>query len=256
MRIDCAVTLCDRAKFTYPWAPGRDYTAEDLAPILSRNRFDGAVATAQLDEPAETDWLLETAGRHAWLMAVMTRSPDLRAWDRWQGHAQFQGVESPPVALAAELARRGLIASLAPAQAIEALAAAPSLRVVVRAMAGLGFTPADFDGWARSLEPLVRTKAMVQVDGLINFIGPGGWLAATYQPWVQHTLATFGPQRLMYGSGWPFSMPHATWKESLACFTQAMGALRMEDRAAIVGENAAKFYSSGSGVRYTEGSPG
>jgi len=50
----------------------------------------------------------------------------------------------------------------------------------------------------------------------------------------------------MYGSGWPLSMPHATWKESLACFTQAMGAQTMDDRALILGDNAAAL------VRYTD----
>jgi L-fuconolactonase len=93
----------------------------------------------------------------------------------------------------------------------------------------------------------------MQVDRLLNFAGAEGWRADRYRPWVQHLLSRFGPGRVAYGSGWPLSMPHATWKESLACFTQAMGARTMSDRELILGENALKFYRPPSSpVRYTE----
>jgi L-fuconolactonase len=247
MRIDCAAGLCYRSKFTYSWGPSRDYTAEDLAPILARNKFEGAILSALTDDPAETDWLLELAERHSWILGVLTRVP---AWQRWQGHRRFLGVESPSVAGAVELAHHGLIATSQPADARKLLEASPSLRLVVRATAGLSFAPESFASWVRTMEPLKETGAIIQMDGLINFVGASGWRAETYRPWVQHLLTTFGPARLMYGSGWPLSMPHATWKESLACFTQAMGAQTMDDRGLILGENAAAL------VRYTEDSPG
>jgi len=243
MRIDCAAGLCYRSKFTYSWGPGRDYTAEDLAPILARNKFEGAILGALTDDPGETDWLLELAGRHSWIQGVLTQVPD---WQRWQGHRRFLGVESPSPAGAVELAKRGLIATSWPAEAPKLLDAAPPLRLVVRATAGLSFVPEAFGDWVRTMEPLKETAAIIQIDGLINFVGEGGWRAETYRSWVQYLLTTFGPARLMYGSGWPLSMPHATWKESLACFTQAMGAQTMDDRALILGDNAAAL------VRYTD----
>jgi predicted TIM-barrel fold metal-dependent hydrolase len=38
-------------------------------------------------------------------------------------------------------------------------------------------------------------------------------------------------------------MHTGTWKESLAAFTQALGAQSMETRSRILGENAAKIYA-------------
>ena len=256
MRIDCAVSLCDRAKFTYSWAPHRDYSADDLSQILARNRFDGAIAGAQTGDPAETDWLLALAAQYPWIAGVLARGGEPRDWDRWQRQPAFLGVEPSSPSTAAELAARGLICRMAPPAAVEALSAAPSLRLVVRAMAGLSFTPEEFERWAASLEPFRAANALIQVDGLLDFAAAGMWRADTYRPWVRHLLEAFGPARIAYGSGWPLSMPHCTWKESLACFTQAMGAQTWEDRALMLGENALNYYRPAfASVGYTEGSP-
>lgn len=243
MRIDCSVSLIERARFTYSSNPHRDYTAADLAMILSRNRFDGAIVTAQTDDPAETDWLLELAGQHAWIVGVLTRVRGRTHWDRWQKDSRFLGVESPTVEDSVELAERSLVCSLPPAQSLVALESAPALRLVVRAMSGLSFTAAEFDVWAKTLGDFQNSGALLQIDGLLNSTGPAGWDAATYKPWVRHIIEAFGAGRVSFGSGWPLTMPRYIWKESLACFTQAMGPRTIEERGMILGENAARFYS-------------
>ena len=243
MRIDCAVSLCDRSQYDYSWAPGRNYTAADVAPILARNRFDGAILIGQLEDPAETDWLLGLGRDHGWVRGVMTRCQDQRAWDRWQPNPLFLGIDSPNPDLAGVLTQRNLIGALKPVDACRALEMDSSLRLAVRATAGLAFSQSEFDAWAYLLEQFKKKEALIQIDGLLNFVGPGGWRADTYRPWVEHLVNSFGPHRLSYGSGWPFSMPDVTWKESLACFTQCVGPMPMDDRSLIIGENAAKFYT-------------
>jgi L-fuconolactonase len=253
MRIDGCASLCDRARFSYPWNPHRDYTAGDLAAILTRNRFDGAVVMAQTGDPGETDWLLELAASQPWMMGVITRLTERRHWDRWQRDPKFLGVETAQSAVAAEAGRRGLVCVSPYSEAAGLLESAS--RLVVRATAGLSFAEDEFDRWAQLMEALGPTAAMIQIDGLINQAGPGGWRAETYRRWVQYLLTLFGPGRIMYGSGWPLSMPHATWKESLACFTQALGPRSLAERSSILGGNAAKYYPRRAGVGYTEGSP-
>jgi L-fuconolactonase len=83
---------------------------------------------------------------------------------------------------------------------------------------------------------------MVKVCGLINDAGASGWRAETFRPLVQSMLAWFGPDRMIYGSDWPHCMHTGTWKESLAAFTQALGAQTMQVRSKILGENAARWY--------------
>jgi len=54
------------------------------------------------------------------------------------------------------------------------------------------------------------------------------------RPFVQHALAVFGPERLMFGSEWPLRLPDVTWKESLAAFTQSIGARSLEVREQLL----------------------
>ncbi len=251
MRIDCAVSLCDRAKFSYGWDLQRDYTAADLTAILSRNRFEGAVTIAQTADPGETDWLLGLAASHSWIVGVVTQVDDPRHWDRWQANLKFLGVELASPLLAAELESRELVCVTRLAGAAALLDSAAVSRLVVRATAGLSFASEEFQAWAETVAPLRSSQALIQIDGLLEHAGPAGWQAATYQPWVRHLLASFGSERILFGSGWPLSMPHHTWKESLACFTQAMGARTMAERALILGENAAKYYPRRVRVGYT-----
>ena len=82
---------------------------------------------------------------------------------------------------------------------------------------------------------------MVKICGLINSAG-AGWQAATYRPFVQRLLERCGPARLMHASDWPHCMHTGTWKESLAAFTQSLGAQTIEVRSQILGGNAARHY--------------
>lgn len=53
-------------------------------------------------------------------------------------------------------------------------------------------------------------------------------------------LRELGPDRLMFASGWPHA--GCTWKETLAAFTQSLGAMPIEVREQLLGGTAAKFY--------------
>jgi L-fuconolactonase len=71
---------------------------------------------------------------------------------------------------------------------------------------------------------------------------PTRWRAEQFQPVVRHALRTLGPDRLMFGSDWPSYLPEGTWKESLAAFTQSIGAWPLEIREHLLGITAARFY--------------
>ncbi|MBI2685299.1 MAG: amidohydrolase family protein [Acidobacteria bacterium] len=49
-----------------------------------------------------------------------------------------------------------------------------------------------------------------------------------------------GPERLMYASGWPHG--GGTWKETLAAFTQSLGAMPIALREQLLGGTARAFY--------------
>jgi predicted TIM-barrel fold metal-dependent hydrolase len=66
---------------------------------------------------------------------------------------------------------------------------------------------------------------------------------------VPKCLSLFGAARIMWGSRWPFCMDLGNgeigiWKESLAAFTQALGAQSRETREWILGGTAARIYTA------------
>ncbi|MBM3812908.1 MAG: hypothetical protein FJW20_14890 [Acidimicrobiia bacterium] len=255
MRIDAQVQFCYRARFHYPWmqdsAPHmrRDFTPDDLRRILSRNRYEGVVASARFAGVEETDWLLETTATEDWILGVIGDGMKATAadLDRWQRHERFAGVWVELAGLTPELVRRGLPCDvyLKPEEweNLELLEEAASRTPMALANMGRPDYGRDFDRWARVIERAANIPGlMVKIAGLINDAAATGWKAETYRPYIQLLMSLFGPRRLMYSSDWPLCMHTGTWKESMAAFTQALGMQTIETRALLLGENAARFY--------------
>jgi predicted TIM-barrel fold metal-dependent hydrolase len=108
----------------------------------------------------------------------------------------------------------------------------------------LGYGPGDTDRpgglshqWAHDL---AHAAQFPQVFCKLSAVSR---LIPSPRPYVQHALAVFGPRRLMFGSDWPACLPEATWKASLAAFTQAIGAQSIEVREELLGGTAERFYA-------------
>jgi hypothetical protein len=118
----------------------------------------------------------------------------------------------------------------------------PALRVAIVHLGSPGVGSGDWDRWASALEAAARIpQAVCKLSGLIG-LAPSPWRAEVLRPYVQHALSVFGPGRLMFGSGWPASLPEHAWKETLAAFTQSIGAQSIEVREQLLGATAARFY--------------
>jgi L-fuconolactonase len=231
-----------------------EYTPDVLAPILKRNRFEGSVVVCHSDD---VPFHFELARNHAFIQAVVAwadlTAPDLGPiLEGFQRHPKFRGVISSfgselPKGLS-ELERRDLTLDLSDMASVPRIADRfPSLRLIVD---HLGRPPADPDAWARDVEAAARhPQVSGKLSGLITHL-PMRWKAGDFRPYVQHALRVFGPHRLMFGSDWPAYLPEGTFKESLAAFTQSIGALPLEVREHLLGGTAARVYriETGAGV--------
>jgi L-fuconolactonase len=248
MRIDAEISFVDRARFHYPWmqsaAPHmrRDFTPDDLWRILSRNKYEGAVAVPMLDTEAETDWLLELSERHSWILGVAGPAP----LPRWLAHPKFVSLRAKVAGTETDT----IIATGAAGKAVDLIASEheiaaalqlaqhspASARICVILDAAPRWDPAPW-------EPLARSPRFTfKIRGLINNAAAAGWRADDYRPFIQKMLEWCGPGRLLYASDWPHCMNTGTWKESLAAFTQALGAQTIDTRSRILGDNAAEHY--------------
>ena len=229
MRIDSHQHFTDR------------HVPEHLAPILKRNRFDGSVLVGQSWCPASR--LLELASRHDFILGFL--APVIL------DHPKFRGVclnfEDEIPCVLGELERRNLCLDLLlrPHQLPQVARIAerfPRLHIAIGHLAQPGFQAPMTDEWARGMEEAARApEVCVKISGLLSG-ATAPWTAACFRPFVQHALAVFGLRRLMFGSDWPSSLPAFGWKESLAAFTQSIGAQTIEVREELLGGTARRFY--------------
>jgi L-fuconolactonase len=280
MRIDAHQHYWDVTRLEYPWMqPGpsilrRNYLPQDLAPILERHRFDGTVLVQANVVIEETWWLLDLASQSETILGVVgwvdLTDPGLgHVLDRCQKHPKFKGVrhivhDEPDVRWLLrddvvsglkELARRDipydlllrpphlpLIPELA--ERVQGLPmvidhiAKPPIASQLREPASHAMEP-----WARDMEAAAKIPGMhCKLSGMITEADHENWSADDLRPYVQHVLKLFGPDRLMFGSDWPVCLLAGSWKQVLAAFTQACGAMPNAGREKILGETAQRFY--------------
>jgi hypothetical protein len=218
-----------------------DHPPEHLQAILARNRFDGAILVVDtLPFPA--------AGPH--IAGLIVRY--CGALEECQSDARFRGICASLAGgipgAAPELARRGLTLDLAmrPADFPPLLRLAeqlPDLRIAIDHLARPSFQHGPTEDWLRGMESAARfPNVFCKISGLLTEVEPLPWHATSIRPFVQQALSVFGPRRLMFGSEWPVRLPDVTWKESLAAFTQSIGAQSMEVREQLLGGTATEFY--------------
>ena len=66
--------------------------------------------------------------------------------------------------------------------------------------------------------------------------------ADVLRQYTDHVVNCFGPGRMIYGSDWPVCLLAGSWKETVAAFTQAIGAQPIEVREKLLGGTAQQFY--------------
>jgi L-fuconolactonase len=194
------------------------YTLDHLGTILKRNRFEGSVLLT--DKPVEAPEFVKA-------ILIRTDHIDTTALDEWQRDPRFRGVCCADVPQGVEeLERRNLTLDTG-------LAAVPIIAALHRRLRIAFAAPAEFQGAA--MEAAGRFPNVCgKLAGLFSCSAPGAY--------VRRALEVFGPSRLMFGSDWPNALPEHTWKESLAIFTQSIGAQSIEVREELLGGTAARFY--------------
>lgn len=61
-----------------------------------------------------------------------------------------------------------------------------------------------FDDWAKGITALAALPHVtVKLSGITAYCAEGTANQATLQPWVDHVLAAFGPDRIVWGGDWP-----------------------------------------------------
>jgi len=82
-----------------------------------------------------------------------------------------------------------------------------------------------------------------KLSGMVTEADHQHWTPEDLRPYVEHVLACFGFQRVMYGSDWPVCLLAGTYDQVIGALRTVLAPhLDPAREAAVFGENAARFY--------------
>jgi L-fuconolactonase len=274
--VDAHHHLWDPDVGEYPWMTGdyaalrRRYDVGDLQPHLVGNDVSATIVVQVRADPAETVHLLELSTRTPVIVGVVgwvdLTSPDVGAQiDGLRGGVgglHLVGVRHDASAEAdpgwllredvdfgmRELTARGLtfdleITSRELAAANALVHRHPELRFVV----DHGAKPPIVEGWSQDWADGIVVLAQspnvwCKLSGLVTEASWTTWTPADLQPYVDHLITAFGPDRLLFGSDWPVCELAAGYDRVLATAQQGVVALTSDERRGIFSSNALHAY--------------
>lgn len=244
----------------------RDFLPADLDKATAEAGIDGVISVQARQMEAETAWLLELAAQSdlirgvvGWLPMVSPELPallDRHAAPKLVGLRHvLQGEPDPAYMLGAdfnrgiaELTRRNLaydilILERQLPQAIELVDRHPEQRFIVDHVAKPRIRAGELQPWADHMAELARRpNVWCKLSGMVTEADLRSWTVEQLTPYMEAALASFGPQRLMFGSDWPVclaGMPYARWVEIVGQF---ISRLSTDEQASFWSGNAIRAY--------------
>ena len=276
MIVDAHHHLWDPDRADYPWLTDelasirRPFGATDLAPLLASEGVEATVLVQTRSSIDETREFLSTAsvvpfirGVVGWVdltdpavegtLAALRDGP---GGDRLVGIRHQVHDESDPDWLLRADVRRGLAAVARSGLTYDLLVRArelPAARELVASMPDVCFVidhlakPPIRDGAFQPWADLVTSfsgfaNVAWKLSGLVTEADWARWTPADLAPFVDHALAVFGPERLIFGSDWPVCLLAAPYPRVVAAARELTSGLSASERAAVFGENARTVY--------------
>ncbi|TIW79516.1 MAG: amidohydrolase, partial [Mesorhizobium sp.] len=237
MIIDTHLHLIDQAALRYPWLAGvpalnRDFSYQEYATDALRSGIEGVlhmeVDVDPADIAAETAYVKSVAGRAGSLLrgAIAACRPEEAGFEAYletvtadpfiMGFRRVLHVVPDDVSEGAlfrqnikRLAGTGLTFDLVvlPHQIPKAMALADLAPDVQFVLDHCGVP--DIKGnakhpWHEHMEAIAkRPNVTAKISGVVAYADPATWTVDTLRPYVEHTIGSFGWDRVIWGSDWP-----------------------------------------------------
>ena len=274
MKIDSHQHFWTPGRGDHDWMPAdnpilnRTYLPQDLGPVLRGEGIDGTVLVQAAATVNETEYMLGLADASGFVQGVVgwvdfENPADAATLKRLKGHPKFKGVrpmiqDIPDDAWMlrddVQWAYKAICDNDLTFDALgfprhlghflTLLQRYPTMRVVIDHCMKpqiRDHSPANFQHWADGMSRLADTGAHCKFSALITEANPD-WTVADLKPYVDHVLAAFGPERVMWGSDWPVCRLRAEydiWHSAAQNLTAHLSAAAQAD---IFGGTATRFY--------------
>jgi L-fuconolactonase len=277
MKIDSHQHFWKYDKTEYGWIDDtmavlrKNHLPETLQPILETNKFVGTVAVQARQTLEETRWLLSMADQYDFIKGVVgwvdLRSENLsEQLHEFTGHEKFVGVrhvvqdEADEIFMLRPDFQRGiaalseynltydiLIFSGQLNQAVELVKNFPNQTFILDHIA----KPLIKEGIQKPWQEQIHTLASIEnvcckVSGLVTEAGWNSWTYEDFVPYLEVVFTAFGSKRILFGSDWPVCTVAATYDEVYNIVSKFIKSFSEDDRGAIFGNNAVRFYGLNS----------
>lgn len=276
-RIDAHQHFWTYTPSDYDWIPtggvlARDYGPADLMPLLDAAGIDGCIAVQARATEAETDWLLGLASANTRILGIVgwtdLCAPDVEErLEQWRTAAALvgfrHGVQDEPeddfllkpafVRGVREVLNRGLSYDIliTPRHAgyvrrfadLVGDGLADGGRLILDHGAKPDIAHGGWQPWADSIADMAQAPSLrCKVSGLVTEADHAAWTADQIARYLDHLLACFGPERLIFGSDWPVCRLAADYARVYDLVDGFVTRSCPDARDAIFGGNAATAY--------------
>lgn len=101
-----------------------------------------------------------------------------------------------------------------------------------------------FDDWAAGISAMAQLPhVMCKLSGISRYCAPGTASVALLQPWVDHVIGSFGPERVLWGGDWPMVNLGAGLPGWIDMTRALIAGLSSDEQAAIGQGTARRVYN-------------
>lgn len=282
MRVDAHQHFWSLGQFPHSWITEdlkplrRSFGPEDLRPLLTRHRLEGAVLVQTFGSAEETRWFLSLASEHTFIKGVVgwvdLTAPEVdQAVETLQEHPKFVGIrhvvhdEPDPNWLLRQDVQGGLsdlelrkvpfdllVKPPHLPAALETARRFPGLPLVIDHIAKPRISDGGWDDWAGGMAELSRCpNVWCKLSGMVTEASWQDWKPSDLRRYIDHVLGLFTPGRLMFGSDWPVCLLAGSYDRVVEALQSNLSSLTEEEQARIWGGSATEFYGLRS-IRHRE----
>ena len=277
MIIDTHLHIVDQDALSYPWLANagplnRNASYEDYAREAKRLGIVAAmhmeVDVKESDIESETDYVTKVAARDGSLLvgAIASCRPENDGFaaylEKTRANSLIKGFrrilhempdnlsESPLFRENIKrLAGTGLTFDLValPHQlpiAAELVDLAPDVQFVLDHCGVPTITGEAYQPWAANMSEIARRPNIVgKLSGIVAYTDTAAWTLDTIRPYAEHTIASFGFDRMVWGSDWPVCTLAGTLSTWVAATHALLEGSGKDEKAAMLSGNAIKLWN-------------